>query len=75
LPEVADVFVVNEVDRASADAGVTEPEAKEQAPAAPVTPPIVETVARTSEGVDWLWEAASAHHVESPDVTLALDLT
>jgi len=56
------VFVVNKADRAGADAAVKDLETMlELAPAAPWTPPIVETVATTGEGVDRLWDAVSAH--------------
>jgi len=62
LLEVADVFVVNKADRAEADAAVQDLAAMLSfAPAAPWTPPIVQTVATTGEGVDGLWEAICAH--------------
>jgi LAO/AO transport system kinase len=62
LLEVADVFAVNKADRPGADAAVKDLEGMlELSPAATWTPPIVETVATTGEGVDKLWEAISAH--------------
>jgi len=62
LLEVADVFVVNKADRAGADAAVKDLVAMlELAPSAPWTPPIVETVATTGEGIERLWDSISAH--------------
>ena len=62
LLEVADVFVVNKADRTGADAAVKDLVAMlELAPPAPWTPPIVETVATTGEGIDRLWDAIAAH--------------
>ena len=62
LLEVADVFVVNKADRADAEIAAKDLAAMlALAPAAPWTPPIVQTVATTGEGVDRLWEAIRAH--------------
>ncbi len=62
LLEVADVFVVNKADRAGADTAVKDLEAMlELSQVAPWTPPIVQTVATTGEGVEQLWEAIRAH--------------
>jgi LAO/AO transport system kinase len=62
LLEVADVFVVNKADRPGADAAVKDLVAMlELAPAGSWTPPIVETVATTGDGVDQLWDAVTAH--------------
>jgi LAO/AO transport system kinase len=63
LLEVADVFVVNKADRPGADAAVKDLVAMlDLAPPQPWSPPIVETVATTGEGVDELWHAVLAHH-------------
>jgi LAO/AO transport system kinase len=62
LLEVADVFAVNKADRAGADAAVKDLETMlALGPVGAWTPPIVETVATSGEGVDLLWEAISAH--------------
>ena len=62
LLEVADVFAVNKADRPGSDAAVKDLQVMlELSPAATWTPPIVETVATTGEGVDRLWDAISAH--------------
>jgi LAO/AO transport system kinase len=62
LLEVADVFAVNKADRAGADSAVKDLEAMlELSHPATWTPPIVQTVATSGEGVDRLWEAISAH--------------
>jgi GTPase len=62
LLEVADVLVVNKADRAGTDAAVKDLELMlALTRAAPWTPPIVETVATSGEGVDRLWDAVSAH--------------
>jgi len=62
LLEVADVFAVNKADRPGADTAVRDLAAMlGLAPPAPWTPPIVETVATTGEGIDRLWAAISAH--------------
>jgi len=62
LLEVADVFVVNKADRAGADAAVKDLVAMlAMNPPADWTPPIVQTVATTGEGLDALWQAISAH--------------
>jgi LAO/AO transport system kinase len=62
LLEIADVFVVNKADRAGADAAVKDLVAMlELSAPASWTPPIVETVATTGDGVERLWDAISAH--------------
>ena len=62
LLEVADVFVVNKADRAGAEAAVKDLVAMlELGPRLSWTPPIVQTVATTGEGVDSLWDAVVAH--------------
>jgi LAO/AO transport system kinase len=62
LLEVADVFVVNKADRAGADAAVRDLVVMlELALPGPWTPPIVETVATTGEGVQPMWDAVMAH--------------
>jgi LAO/AO transport system kinase len=62
LLEIADVFVVNKADRPGADAAVRDLVAMlDLGPAPAWTPPIVETVATTGEGVDRLWDAVVAH--------------
>jgi LAO/AO transport system kinase len=68
LLEVADVFAVNKADRAGADSAVKDLVVMlELAPPAPWTPPVVETVATTGEGVDRLWEAICAHRANLVD--------
>ena len=62
LLEVADVFVVNKADRAGADAAVADLVAMLQLGSSlSWTPPIVQTVATTGEGIDRLWDAVAAH--------------
>jgi LAO/AO transport system kinase len=62
LLEVADVFVVNKADRPGADGAVRDLRAMQELSAgADWTPPIVETVATTGDGVDRLWDAVLAH--------------
>lgn len=62
LLEVADVFVVNKADRAGADMAVRDLVTMlELGSPGPWTPPIVETVATSGDGVDRLWEAIAAH--------------
>jgi LAO/AO transport system kinase len=62
LLEIADVFVVNKAERPGADAAVRDLVAMlDLGPAPAWTPPIVETVATTGDGVDRLWDAVVAH--------------
>ena len=62
LLEVADVFVVNKADRAGADAAVKDLVAMlDLGPHVAWTPPIVQTVATTGDGIDALWDAVAAH--------------
>jgi LAO/AO transport system kinase len=62
LLEVADVFAVNKADRPGADAAVRDLRAMQELSAGGGwTPPIVETVAITADGVDQLWDAVLAH--------------
>jgi LAO/AO transport system kinase len=62
LLEVADVFVVNKADRAGADAAVKDLVTMLDFGAHVAwTPPIVQTVATTGEGIDALWDAVAAH--------------
>ena len=62
LLEVADVFVVNKADRAGADAAVKDLVAMlDLGPHLSWTPPIVQTVATTGDGIDALWGAVLAH--------------
>jgi LAO/AO transport system kinase len=62
LLEVADVFVVNKADRPGADGAVKDLVSMlEFGSHQPWTPPIVETVATTGEGVDRLWDAIADH--------------
>jgi LAO/AO transport system kinase len=74
LLEVADVFAVNKADRDGADAAAKELSGMlGLAPPAAWTPPIVETVATTGEGIDHLWAAICAHRAHLVD-TGALEL-
>ena len=60
LLEVADVFVVNKADRAGADAAVKDLVAMlDLGPHLSWTPPIVQTVATTGDGIDALWDAVA----------------
>lgn len=70
LLEVADVFVVNKADRQGTRQTVAELKQMlrfrfeldhEQGMEAPWTPPIVQTVATESQGIDELWDAVSSH--------------
>jgi LAO/AO transport system kinase len=62
LLEVADVFVVNKADRPGADAAAKDLVAMlELGPHLSWTPPILQTVATTGEGIDSLWDAVVAH--------------
>jgi LAO/AO transport system kinase len=62
LLEVADVFVVNKADRPGADAAVRDLISMlSLAPPTRWTPPIIETVATTGDGLDELWDAVGAH--------------
>ncbi len=68
LLEVADVFAVNKADRPGADGAVRDLRAMQQlSAAADWTPPIVQTVATTAEGVDRLWDAVLAHRAHLVD--------
>lgn len=63
--EIGDVFVVNKADRDGADATVRELRnmiALGEHPERRWTPPVVKTVASTSDGVDALVEAIDEHH-------------
>ncbi len=67
LLEIADVFVVNKADRPGADETVRDlAQMLELSGDRDWTPPIVETVATESHGIDQLWEAIEAHraHLE-----------
>ncbi len=62
LLEVADVFVVNKADRAGSDMAVRDLVTMlELGSPGAWTPPIVETVATSGDGVDRLWDAIVAH--------------
>ncbi len=76
LLEVADVFVVNKADRQGTRQTVSELKQMlrfrfeldhEQGKEAPWTPPIVQTVATESRGIEELWDAISRHrsHLET----------
>lgn len=67
LLEIADVFVVNKAERPGADTTVRDlRQMLELSAARAWQPPIVETVATESRGVDELWEAVQSHrrHLE-----------
>jgi LAO/AO transport system kinase len=68
LLEIADVFVVNKADRPGANETVRDlAQMLELSGHRDWTPPIVETVATESRGIDELWDAVGAHraHLES----------
>lgn len=66
--EVADVFVVNKADRPGADGAVRDLVAMlELSAPGSWSPPVVETVATTGEGVDRLWEAVASHRAHLVD--------
>lgn len=63
LMEIADIYVVNKADRPGAKDTVRELRNLIQMSDAEWAPPIVETVATKSEGIDELWAAVGKHRL------------